>query len=561
MKKLLRLGLVLLLLTLLAGGVYLWYSDVPVADLVGLAAEGGEKILREPIRLPGEGRRVLVFALDGVGDNEFRAALADGNAPHLQRLLGAALDQPDLYEHAYAASGALSILPSTTLAAWTSVFTGEPPARSGVPGNEWFVREEMAFYAPAPVSVTSADHAVAVYAEGLMGNAIRVPTVYERAGVRSYVSLSQIHRGADLLTIPDLGALAEVVASIAAGLGDDEEVTSEGYAELDRTAAESLVSSIRDHGLADLQVVYFPGVDLYAHVANDPLPDQRIYLRDVVDSAVGTILTEYEARGALESTYVLIVSDHGHTPVLNDVRHALGDEEANELTAILNAVGFRMRPFELEIDEDDDDFQATVAYQGAIAYVYLADRSTCAAEGQVCDWVAAPRLEEDVLPVVRAIEAANLAGTGVPELQGTLDLIFARDPRPVGEDALPFQVWSGRRLMPVGEYLAVNPRPDLLDLESRLEGLAAGPYGHRAGDILLLTKSGLERPIEERFYFSHRYRSWHGSASAQDGLIPFILARAGGSGAEMRDLLRPIVGDQPSQLDITPAILALLERQ
>ena len=41
--------------------------------------------------------------------------------------------------------------------------------------------------------------------------------------------------------------------------------------------------------------------------------------------------------------------------------------------------------------------------------------------------------------------------------------MFAREPRAPGEDALPFRVWDGARLVPVGEYLAANPRPDLLD--------------------------------------------------------------------------------------------------
>jgi predicted AlkP superfamily pyrophosphatase or phosphodiesterase len=552
--------LLIAVLALVGAGLaaYLVFSDAPIAEVVGLVAEGGEKTLREPMRPAAGGPCVLVIALDGVGDDELRAALRDGTAPNLRALVGAESGDPDLYEHAFAAPGVLSILPSTTMAAWSSVFSGEPPARTGVPGNEWFVREEMKFYAPAPVSVTGTEQAVEIYSDDLLGRAIRVPTIYERAGVRAYVSLSQVHRGADLLTMPDLGALGDVVGSVARGLTDESEVSYEIYAELDRTAAESLVTSIRDHGLPDLLVAYFPGVDLYTHVANDPINDQRNYVRDVVDQAVGAVLDEYRVRGALDSTFVVIVSDHGHTPVVNDDRHALGVEGAAEPVTLIEAAGFRVRPFELEIGGSDADFQATVAYQGAVAYLYLADRSTCAADGQICDWIRPPRFEEDVLPVVRAFDAANRTGAGVSGLQGTLDLIFARVPRPIGQDALPFQVWDGLRLVPIVDYLAEHPRPDLLDLERRLEGLAAGPYGHRAGDVLLLARSGMERPIDERFYFSGRYRSWHGSASAQDGLIPLVLARPGSSGTELRELLRAAVGDQPSQLDIMPLILNLL---
>ena len=53
------------------------------------------------------------------------------------------------HEEEYAAEGVLSILPSTTMAAWSTVYTGAPAAEHGVPGNEWFDREAAAYRAPA----------------------------------------------------------------------------------------------------------------------------------------------------------------------------------------------------------------------------------------------------------------------------------------------------------------------------------------------------------------------------------------------------------------------------
>lgn len=517
-----------------------------------------ENQLREEMRPHGDGPHVLVIALDGVGDDELRTAISGGGAPNMARLLGAATGEDGLYEHAYAVPGVLSILPSTTLAAWSSVFTGRPSGQNGVPGNEFFVREERRFYAPAPVSITESGDAVKVFSEDLIGAVLKSPTLYDLANVRSHVSLSQIHHGADILTTPDVNAFGALVTAVAEGITGDEEITQEAYEELDRTAVESLIGSLREHGAPDLQVVYFPGVDLYTHVAVEPLQDQRNYLRDVVDDCIGQILAEYQAQGILDETYVVFTADHGHTPVMEDDRHALEAEGEDEPTAVIQQAGFRLRPLRIELDEGELDYQATVAYQGAIAYVYLADRSTCPAAGQQCDWSRPPRLEEDVLPVVRAFDAANRTGEGVSPLQGTLDIIFAREPRAPGVDALPFQVWDGERLQPVSEYLAANPRPDLLDLEARLDSLAVGPYGHRAGDILLLARSGPDRPIEERFYFSGRYRSWHGSPSPQDSKIPLVVARPGSSGAELRQRITSAVGEQPSQLDITEVILSLL---
>jgi len=47
-----------------------------------------------------------------------------------------------------------------------------------------------------------------------------------------------------------------------------------------------------------------------------------------------------------------------------------------------------------------------------------------------------------------------------------------------------------------------------------------GEEPHRAGDVLLLAKSSLERPIEERSYFAAHQRSWHGSPDVRPRLAP-----------------------------------------
>jgi hypothetical protein len=546
------------LLILAGGALFLRMSGTPPAELVELLAENGEKILREPMRPVRGTSRVLVFALDGVGADELGDAIAGGAAPNIASLLGSPSSESGLYEHAYAVPGVLSVLPSTTLAAWSSLFTGQPPAYTGIPGNEWFAREEMRFYAPAPVSVTENGDALRVYTDDLIGEALRVPTLYERVPVRSFVSLSQVYRGADLLTLPDLGALGDLVEAVARGVTEEEGVGQEAFVELDRIAVEDLLGSLREHGIPDLQIVYLPGIDLFTHVSEQPIAEQHQYLREVIDVSIGELLSFYREGGVLQDTYVLFVADHGHTPVLPDERHALGIAEGDP-PALLEQVGFRLRPFVVEPDEEEQDYQATVAYQGAFAYVYLADRSTCPNPGTRCDWNRPPRMEEDVLAVVRAFDRANDTGEHAPKLQGALDLVFARQPVPVGQDALPFEVWDGARLVPIASYLAANPRPELVDLEARLKGLAAGPYGHRAGDVLLLARSGVHLPIEERFYFSGLYRSWHGSPTDQDSRIPLVVARAGASGEALRGLITETVGDNPSQLDITPLIEALLQ--
>jgi hypothetical protein len=207
---------------------------------------------------------------------------------------------------------------------------------------------------------------------------------------------------------------------------------------------------------------------------------------------------------------------------------------------------------------NEQDYQSAFAYQGAISYIYLADRSTCRNPGQTCDWKRPPRFEQDVMPVVRAIYKENQTGNITPEMKGTLDLIFARRPVQPGKYTLPYEIFDGKRLVKISDYLDNHPRPDLIDLDRRMRWLSSGPYGNRVGDILLLTRSGLNRPIERRFYFSGPYNSWHGSASLQDGHIPLIVASSSHSGAALKEVVDRVAGDKPTELDVTPIVRALL---
>lgn len=531
----------------------------PADEVAELAVSGGMREQPDGEERPRGGERVLIIALDGVGDDELRDTLRAGGMPRLARALGSEADAAaGLYAHAWAVPGALTILPSTTMAAWSSVYTGEPVAVHGVSGNEWFERESMTFRAPAPISVSGSADSLAMVNDGLVGEALRAPTLFERVRGRSHVSMAPIYRGADLYTIPNPAGVTNLFTSFVQAVTSDESIEQETYREIDQDSVEGVLAGFDEHGVPDLQVLYFPGVDLYTHVAERPLEAEREYLADVVDPAIGEVLDAYGDRGLFETTWIVVVADHGHTPVIEDDRHSLYVDGDDEPTQVLARAGFRVRPPDLETD--DDSYQAVVAYQGAIAYVYLADRSTCRGEDQRCDWSRPPRFEEDVMRVARFFRRASETGAFVPELRGTLDLVLAREPVPVGEDAKPFEVFDGERLVPIGEWLERSGRQDLVRFEERMRALSAGPMGHRAGDVLLLAKSGMHRPIEERFYFSGPYRSWHGSASAQDGEIPLIVARASASGRDIRRIVHPITGEAPSQLHVVPIVERLMKQ-
>jgi hypothetical protein len=148
----------------------------------------------------------------------------------------------------------------------------------------------------------------------------------------------------------------------------------------------------------------------------------------------------------------------------------------------------------------------------------------------------------------------------VREFKGTLDLIFSRDyASPTKEHPPAFEIFNGRRLIPIPVYLSQHPRPDLVEVARRMSWLGKGPYGDRAGDIVLIGKAGLSLPIQDRYYFSRSsYFAWHGSLTLQDSHIPLVVAKTDTSGKQLKAIVEPALHKSPSALDVAPLIERLL---
>ncbi len=522
---------------------------------------GGEERIA-PVEVPASPSepRMIIFALDGAVPAGLMDAIKSSRMPYISALLGK--DEGDgLFEHGYAAPEALSVLPSSTIADWASIFTGSVPAWDGVTGDEWFIRETATFYAPVPVSMTDVADNTKLVTDDLVGKELKAPTLYEQLGVRTYVSMLSVHRGATYFSTVGPNSLSDLFEHLVKGTIKGRDPERSLSATLDRASVVKVNEVIEEHGIPDLQVVYLPGIDIFTHTAEDPLNSQVRYLEHVTDGAVGKVLDEYRKHNALDNTYVIFIADHAHIPTMNDEKHRLGpDDDRSPFQGVAKA-GFRVRKASLILDDMDKDFQAVLAYQGSMAYIYLADRTTCPKDDDKCDWNKPPRFEEDVIPVLKSLYRSNQYGRPVAALKGKLDLIFSRQPMPSGKNSLPFEVFDGKHLVPIDDYLSEHPRPDLPKLAGRMRWLSAGRYGNRAGDILLLPKACMNVPIENRYYFAWMtHYSWHGSACEQDGHIPFILAQANGSGQKMRSIMNKFGGASPSERELTPLVVSIFRK-
>lgn len=503
---------------------------------------------------------LLVIALDGVDRSLLYDMLHRGQLPELAALLG---ERDGHFPHAFFDDTLLSVLPSSTLAAWASVFTGVPPAHHGVAGNEFFIRETKQLAAPAPVSIQDASPVLAIYTDGYANALLRATTVYERMherglAVSSWVCMSQFYRGADRLLLAGRTVLADAFKAMLTGLS--HEGAADGlYSEFDEEVVDTLLDALSHDAAPDVITLYLTGADLYAHRATrGPDVARTEYLREVLDPLLGKLRRTLAAQDALRDRTILVTSDHGHTEVVEDAAHALSTDDELDPPAVVRAAGYRLRDFELEVAEDAP-FQVVLAYGGAMAYVYVADRSTCVDAASPCDWSQPPRFREDVLPLADAFFEASRSGRGSAKMRNTLDFVLTREPVRFDEQDRPFQVYvGGGELVPLERYLAQHPHPTYVAFPERLRELAVGPYGERAGDILLIAHNGDRERPEERYYFAGPYRSWHGSPSRKDSEVPLIVAHPQRTTAELRHLTQGVLGDVPRQYRIAELMMEIV---
>jgi predicted AlkP superfamily pyrophosphatase or phosphodiesterase len=507
---------------------------------------------------------LLVLALDGVGRDQLYDMLKKGELPAFARLLQG---ENGRFPHAYFDETFLATLPSSTAVAWVTAFTGATPAEHGVAGNEFFIRERAEFAAPVPVTFHDTTPVFETYTDGYVNRLTLTPTVYERMrkrdpDVQIWVAMHQLHRGADKLLLTDRAVLADAFKAFLETQITERLAQKDSkavYAELDEQVVDSVIDELgdEDEPLPDVLTIYLSGADQFAHVAESgPDNARREYLREEIDPLLKALTKALAQRRMLDNRYVVVTADHGHTEVKDDDEHALAmDDEDHDPPAVLKKAGFHLRPFALKVSENEK-FDSVLAYQGAMAYVYVADRSRCNEER--CEWKYPPRFQEDVLAVAEAFWQASKNGKYVRDMKDTLDMVLARKPRPAKSVDAPFEVYVGNgKLVPIRQHLARHPHETYVALEQRLRALGVGRVGERAGDVILIACNGDKDDPDERYYFSSRYRSWHGSPSKQDSEIALIVAHPRHSSAEIASKVKRVLGDEPFQEKFADVLLDL----
>ena len=234
--------------------------------------------------------RCLLLLVDGLRPDVAEARLAAGELPHLEAMLEAG-----------GRTRAITVFPSTTSVAYLPFLTGCTPGHCNIPSIRWLDRQAYG------------------------GRWWR-----EREAVRSYCGYQAPQLDDDIA--PDVRTIFELVPEsigiftpVARGLSAERDPSrrerqfwgalahyAQWHQPSDDAVARHLLRAV--DGPARFVFAQFPAVDGYSHQTDPDAEPVRRALRKV-DGVVGRVRARLEARGELESTLILVVSDHGAASV------------------------------------------------------------------------------------------------------------------------------------------------------------------------------------------------------------------------------------------------------
>lgn len=285
--------------------------------------------------------KVLLIVIDAASPRVVGPAVQTGRLPVLQRLADAGVMH----------DGSISIFPSITPAATTSIVTGEYPANHGIAGASWYdeQREEVAYYGDDFWVVAREGFGAFVrdFLVRLNGDRLVAPTLFEllegpggkRAASLNYLVYRGIHAYRAkvptwLAVLPGVPWKQTVHGPSTFCLGDfvathsargrklkDESGLLHRFGMDDASTGALLCQLAADRALPDFTLAYFADNDYRSHEVG---PHAALPVVERIDRMLGEA---FEHAGGLErfldETCVIVTSDHGHCEILADPERAV----------------------------------------------------------------------------------------------------------------------------------------------------------------------------------------------------------------------------------------------
>ena len=450
---------------------------------------------------------VIILVADGARPDTFAAALDSGGVPALARLR---------------AEGGLatvaSVFPSVTGPAYAPFLMGRFPGPVGLPGLRWFDRARTR--RTRPDSARSYVGAEMRHLDGDLDPS--APTVFELAPP-GLAALNMIGRG---LAPRDRVARGRLFALRAASTHFRGDVA--GWLRIDREVGATIAARVRARYAAGRppRVVYcaLTGIDKTSHATGHAgaLVDEGLR---TVDAVVAELRADAEHGGWWDDTRMLVVSDHGHSPV--------GGHD--DLAEWLRGRGVRTvaHPFTLGLQRE----AAVMVSGNAMAHLYLdldrvvrpwwgalASRWTPAVD----ELLARPSVDLVLLPLGEdRCEVRNAArGAAVvtrarhpaapPADRSSRAYVYGYEPLAGGDPLALGAVLAG---LDADAALAVCSRSDYPDALVQIASLAGSA---RAGDVIV--SAARDWDLRARFEPIPHVSS-HGALHREHMLVPLLAGR------------------------------------
>ncbi|MCK4341170.1 MAG: alkaline phosphatase family protein [Phycisphaerae bacterium] len=239
--------------------------------------------LHPEVKRPEPG--VVIFLVDGLPPRFVEQGSCEGWLPNIQQRF---------YAGGTRVRRATTCIPSITYAAIATLVTGVGPPGHGLVGNRWFDPNEALFR-----------NYVLIKTYDKVDDDYHVPTIYERIQPAPSATIQTVHRRGATKIIRNW-ALSGTLWFFR------------DYTAVDKLAASSLYRvtrwANRHQQWPTILTCYFPGVDTIGHLFGATSPEFRRAMENA-DHQIGRVCDWLERQGLLETTYIVLVSDHGMVDV------------------------------------------------------------------------------------------------------------------------------------------------------------------------------------------------------------------------------------------------------
>ncbi|MBD0370502.1 MAG: alkaline phosphatase family protein [Pyrinomonadaceae bacterium] len=273
--------------------------------------------------LQGKTKRVLIISVDGLDARYLNRRDEFGlKIPNLRRLMS----------EGAAARGVVSVFPSVTYPAHTTIVTGAYPARHRIYGNEVLeppmgtARREWNWYA----------------------RDIRAETLWDAArkrGLKVGMVSWPVGVGAGDYNVPEIirfgGTLLDTLARIKGNsipqglLGEIEKRDAKLYAQANKDEQDDMRTRMAEYIITekrpDVMLIHLFDLDHFQH-EKGPFTPESLAILEKSDAYIGRIIEAARRAGTIDETAIFIVSDHGFMPISKLVNPGVLLERAGLLT-------------------------------------------------------------------------------------------------------------------------------------------------------------------------------------------------------------------------------------